>query len=87
MAKNRFVPADLVRIRQLTAENSHTLAMWYAAHQLGLEYLERESATLVCRQLLEGSLTPDLEICVRRVRARLLSAMTVAEVAAFLGVT
>lgn len=79
-------PHVLERIKEMTFENNHELAMWYAAHQLGLD-LEPVLAAHVCMHHLEGELTPTLQQNSIHLRARLRNAMTATQRAAFDSVT
>lgn len=85
-SNSRFVPADISKLKDLTFQNEHQLALWYAAHQIG-STLESELATHVCLHLAVGELTEDAQIRSRSLRTRLLSEMTVDERDQFRGAT
>lgn len=87
MSHNRLTQGDIDQLASLTEDNEHELALWFTAHQLGLDQVEHEAATHMCHYLIAGELTPVLEFKSRRIRNRLHAAMNEVELAAFRSAT
>ena len=82
----RFTDEHLAKLEELTEDNEHELALWYAADCMG-SALESRLSRHVCQYLLAGELTEELKATSHDLRELLQGEMTPEELAAFRSVT